>query len=459
MCLPRCAEETCPSGSACIAGVCTPSREATAAVSIDPSTHYQSLIGFGASLAHDEELIVNRPNAQRLYDAMFAESGFDIIRARNRYEPGNTAALGSLVEIVSAASARLDRKPLLFLSGGSPPASLKANGSRGCSMAETDCTLIRNAQGGFDYAGFGEHWRNSLEAYEAAGIHPDLVSVQSNPDWLPEDTAAEACLLLPEEGVEAVTGPGGQVIEADFAGYAEAMDAVAASVSSLPSQYSFSGPEVGSAAMLEAYSRALTHVDTFAYHLDGADPSTIVAEESQVVSALSGQPAKPSIQSAMRADGLGTAILTHYALTVANSSGYIQQQFVASSFDESSAVLIGANDQTIEKLPAYHALTHFARFTDPGWVRVAATTDSAGVLASAWSSPGDDSLTIVLVNPTDEPSDVKLVIPATVPVPDTRVVRTVFSGVERSAELGVLSCERVIRLPGHAIVTIAASRE
>jgi hypothetical protein len=40
-----------------------------------------------------------------------------------------------------------------------------------------------------------------------------------------------------------------------------------------------------------------------------------------------------------------------------------------------------------------------------------------------------------------------------------RVIRTVFNGVERSAELGVLSPERVVRLPGRAIVTIAASSD
>jgi glucuronoarabinoxylan endo-1,4-beta-xylanase len=427
------------------------------AVSIDPTIRYQTLIGFGASLAHDEELIVNHPDRDRLFDAMFAESGFDVIRMRNRYELGNMAQLAPVVEIVAAAAARLGHTPTIFLSGGSPPASLKANGSRACVDVDPDCTLVRDAEGQFDYGGFGEHWRASLEAYETAGIHPDFVSIQSNPDSL--EATAEACHLLPQEGIGSFTSLDGEVVEAELAGYAQALQAVVASVSDLPLQYSFSGPEVGSAMALEEYSNALTNVDTLAYHLRDTDLSAVSDEQLRAVSALSAQAGNPSIASAMRADGFGTAVLTHHALALANSAGYIQQQFVAGTFDETSSVLIGASDESIEKLPAYHALSHFARFTDPGWVRIAAATDSSGLLCSAWSSPDGGAVTVVLVNPNARAMDVALANSPALDIRSARVVRTAFSGVERSVELGVLSAERVVRLPGQAIVTVSSSRD
>lgn len=458
MCLPLCTDGACPEGSACLAGICRPSSPATVTVSIEPNTHFQTLIGFGASLAHDEDLIVGHPDKERLFDMMFAESGLDAIRIRNRYELGNAAQLATAAEIVGAASARLEHPPLLFLSSGTPPAYLKANGSRGCVAWDANCTLLRSADGDFDYSGFSKHWRASLESYENVGIHPDFVSIQSNPDWLPPEAASEACHFLPREGTESVTPPGGSALEVRFAGYAEAMAAVAAEVSSLPAQYSFTGPEVGRPAALEGYEEALSNVDSLAYHLYGIDPSMVDGTALETVSRLSSQSRKPSLQTAMQADGIGTAILAHYALVVANSSAYVQQQFVAGTFDDTSTALVGANSAVMRKLPVYDALFHYARFTDPGWIRVAVTTEPPGILSSAWLAPDSRALTVILVNPTGTAVDVGLAGPGSMMTAGAKVVRTVFDGVERSAELGLLAEAQTVRLPARAIVTIAASR-
>jgi hypothetical protein len=364
LCLPRCDGASCPDGSSCVAGICEPSPEATATVSIDPDVKFQALIGFGASLSHDDDFIVGYPQRERLLDVMFAESGFDVLRLRNRYEPGNIAALAAAQQIISGASARLGKTPLLFLSSGSPPASLKANGTRSCAANDTSCTLVRSADGSFDYGGFAQHFRSSLEAYEQFGIRPDLVSIQSNVDWLPAEDAAEACFFLPEQGTSSVTTGAGQVLRGEFPGYAEAMEAVVAATSSLPTPYSFAGPEVGELARLDDYSGSLSDIDSVAYHLYGTDPNEVARGEQPPVSISNEAAGKPSIQSAMQADGFATAILTHYALAIENSAGYLQQQFVAPTFDESSTALVGANQGGIEKLPAYHALWHFARLAE-----------------------------------------------------------------------------------------------
>jgi hypothetical protein len=456
MCLLTC-DEGCPEGTACIAGVCAPPPEPSVEVSIDPTTQYQTLVGFGASLNHEDDLIVGLPNKARLFDVMFVESGFDVIRIRNRYEPGNGPRLAAASEIVSAATARRDRPATIFLSGASPPASLKANGDRLCAASDLDCTLIRNTDGDFDYASFAQHWRDSLAAYEQVGIHPDLVSIQSNADWVPQGEASEACHFLPHEGVGSVTTLDGQVLQAEFAGYAEAMAAVVASTSTLPAQYSFSGPEVGALGALGAYSEALLNVQSLSYHVFDIDPAAVAIESFDAVRDLSDRSGKPSIQSAMQADGFATAILAHYSLAVANSAGYLQQHFVADTFDSTSTALIGATAETIEKLPAYHALTHFARFTEPGWLRVAADTDSPSVLSSAWSAPDGSALTVVLVNPTDTAVSVELVLSPPASLRNATVVRTVFDGVERSANLGRLPPRPIVRLPGKSILTVTTS--
>lgn len=455
LCLLRCEDASCPEGSSCVAGICQSTPAASARVSIDPGVQFQALIGFGASLAHDDDYIVGYPQKERLLDVMFAESGFDVLRLRNRYEPGNEPALRSAQEVVSGASARLGKAPLLFLSSGSPPASLKANGTRSCAAHDTSCTLSRTADGSFDYERFAQHFRSSLEAYAQVGIRPDLVSIQSNVDWLPAEHAAEACFFLPEQGASSVTSEDGLVLEGEFPGYAEAMEAVVAATSSLPAQYSFAGPEVGRLSNLAAYAGSLSNVDSVAYHLYGTDPNVVARGEQPALNISIDVAGKPSIQSAMQADGWATAILAHYALAVENSAGYLQQQFVAPTFDETSTALVGASQDGIETLPAYHALWHFARFTDPGWMRTEAVVDSANLLASAWTSPDGAALTVILINRELGPIDVELVLPEGLRS-NASVYRSVFDGVERSAALGRLGRDGVLRLPGEAIVTVAA---
>ena len=56
----------------------------------------------------------------------------------NRFEGDNQEALSTSSEIVEAATTRLGRAPTLFMTSGSPPAALKANGDRYCSDSNPD---------------------------------------------------------------------------------------------------------------------------------------------------------------------------------------------------------------------------------------------------------------------------------------------------------------------------------
>ncbi len=454
MCLAHCDEDTaCPKGASCVAGVCAPSPEASAHVSVDPETQHQTLIGFGASVAYNEDAIVQHPDKEALFDAMFSESGFEVLRFGNRFDGTNPDALQATAEIIAAAESRLGSAPTLFMTSGSPPPELKANGDRYCSNADADCTLVRDAAGGFDYAGFAEYWRTTLEAYETAGIHPDFVSIQNNTDWIPgEGESAEACRFLPQEGTTMVTPP-----EGEFPGFDQALAAVRSAVGD---QYGFTAAEAGSPVMVGGYVDALAPADfnAVAFHLFGMDPQSIDVPQFESLRSIGEETGKPVIQSEMQADGLGTAILAHYSLTVANVAAYLQQSFAWPDAQE-DGTLIRLNTDGFETLSAYHALAHFARSTDPGWVRVDAANDEGPLLSSAWLSPDEASLTIILVNPEDSAVNAEISAPAPFDafLAGAGVTRTVFGGVERSADLGPLSAERVVRVPGGAMVTIAVT--
>jgi hypothetical protein len=109
----------------------------------------------------------------------------------------------------------------------------------------------------------------------------------------------------------------------------------------------------------------------------------------------------------------------------------------------------------------YYALSQFAKHTDPGWVRVDANSDSIALLGSAWLSPDENALTVVLVNPGAEDLDAELVLDAEQRsrFVHTDVTRTVFEGSDRGAALGELPAGGRVRVPGGSIVTVAFATE
>jgi hypothetical protein len=249
-------------------------------------------------------------------------------------------------------------------------------------------------------------------------------------------------------------------VDAEFPGFDQALAAVR---SVLGDEYGFTAAEAGSTVMVGGYVNALdaADFDAVAFHLFGTDPHNVDTAQFENLRSFSEETGRPIIQSEMQSDALGTAILTHYTLTVANGAAYLQQGFAGPNASESGGTLIRLNTDDFEKLSAYHALAHFARSTDPGWVRVDASSDEGPLLSSAWLSPDEALLTIVLVNPEGSPINAEISAPEpfAAVLSEALVTRTVFDGVERSAELGRLGSDRLVRVPGSAIVTVAVAKD
>lgn len=96
-----------------------------------------------------------------------------------------------------------------------------------------------------------------------------------------------------------------------------------------------------------------------------------------------------------------TAWLINNALTVEGVSAYIYWELVWNNSDPATGLVSIAGPSatapyTVNDL--YYALKHFARWTNPGWVRVDATSSAGGVRTSAFISPDGTSLTVVLLN-------------------------------------------------------------
>jgi len=160
----------------------------------------------------------------------------------------------------------------------------------------------------------------------------------------------------------------------------------------------------------------------------------------------------------MQADGFGTAVLIHYATVVEGASAYLQAALTGpvSGPLTNTQALFGIDSAIFKRQDPFYAMRHFAEHTDPGWTRVEATAAGSGLLVSAWQSPSGQDLTMILINTRSLELSAKLVRPGDWST--SAVTRSVFSGTERSAALGALSAEGVIRMPPESVVTVALSR-
>lgn len=457
LCLARCEPEACAEGQACVAGICGPTLEPTERVVVDLSVRHQALLGFGATVAYNEAEILGHARRDALFAAMFAELGLDVLRLRNRFGHVGDDQLDTAGALVEAAATGLGRPPALLLSSWSPPAALKANGTLECRGDFSTCTLARTETGGFDYAGFAEYWRAALAAYAAVGVVPDAIGLQNNPDFIPSATTpGEGCRFLPVEGTTTAMVDGA-VVTLEYPGLAEAQAAVVEALAELDAPPPILAPETASAAMVAEFLAPLDlgPVGTITHHLYGMDAAAIDVRTLSALGELARSLERPLLQTEMMADGYSTALLVHHTLVTAGAGGYLQAVLAGPVGSPGTLITLELTDFALAD--PYHALRHYAHATDPDWIRVDAVADSAAVLVSAWLSPGEEALTVVLVNADATPREVALEL-GDFAGASAMVSRTVFFGLERSAELGELGPAGAVSLPGNAIVTVALRR-
>src|SRR5690606_19784221 len=167
----------------------------------------------------------------------------------------------------------------------------------------------------------------------------------------------------------------------------------------------------------------------------------------------------PALQSEAHADARGTALLVHHSMVNAGASAYLHSNLVTTLAEDADTSLVLLTEESFDTLLLFDVLAHFARHTDPGWVRVEATSSSTDLLVSAWLSPDEKALTLVLINPGDTARSTVLGLPEALVGARSEVTRTLFDGLERSASLGALSADGAVHLPAGSIVTVALTSE
>ena len=124
-------------------------------VQLNVEEEFQTITGFGASLAYYENWLTAHPNRSEIYDVIFKELSLDILRVRNAhgYDSG---MMGRVKQFAVAAEKSLGHPIDILTTSWGPPAYLKSNNDK-----NNGGTLKYSVQDGkvkFDYAGFATWW-------------------------------------------------------------------------------------------------------------------------------------------------------------------------------------------------------------------------------------------------------------------------------------------------------------
>jgi glucuronoarabinoxylan endo-1,4-beta-xylanase len=430
-----------------------------AVVTIDPGDRHQTLEGFGASVAwHLDTITGNAPAG--IYNLLFPELGLDILRFRNRHARSNPedGDLNQEVEILRRGTAALGHPPKIMLSSWSPPAALKADGHEDCHD-NRDCTLAKE-KGHFVYDKLARYWADSLRAYAEIGINPDYMTIENEPSFIPPSW--EGCKFDPVE-------------TAEYPGFDRALVAVGGAVArlGLPHPPKMLAPEVLGIhwGLLQKYlgPMNMSLVDGVAHHLYEKGPDQIwdwrnpgpdsFADEMQAAAAAT---RKPLYQTEFQTDddrgiegGFETAWLIHLSLVEEGVVAFLYWNLVWN--DQSGLVWI--NNGRIHIRDQYYAVKHYARFTDPGDIRVGARADVPAIRASAFVAPSGGRLTIVVLNTGAVAADLRIGA-GDFAFASAAGYLTIFrpGASETWKDLGPVDVNRAVTLPSRSIATFVLTR-
>ena len=414
---------------------------------------FQILEGYGAATAWFQDRIVGNTPAG-LYELLFPELGLDVLRFRNRYERTETGDrdLKAEKEILERAQKALGHPLRLLMTSWSPPGALKADGRERCRGNET-CTL-KKQDGAFVYDEFAQYWRKSLVHYESLGIVPEYVSIQNEPDFIPPDW--EGCPFDPSEGPK-------------FPGYDRALAAVHKQTSTLSHPPKLLGAET----LGIHYSKALNYLSVLdqkllygmAHHLyergtdgvwDWKDPGPLsYVDEMQSIAEGTNL---PLFQTEFQTDedkgkegGFETAWLIHHTMVDEGAVAFVYWDLIWNG----ASGLVGMNGRSPKIRDQYYSVRHFARYTDPGYQRLAADSDQKGLRVSAWIAPDEKQLTAIALNTNNEPLNVQF-DSGGFGENGSEIYRTTYrpGNSQRWAALGAAGAQSNFRMPARSVVTV-----
>ncbi len=415
-----------------------------AAGRVDATIRYQQFEGFGASGGYDIDWLTAHPRKTELYILLFKELGSDIYRFRNLYGIDSNY-IDDTAQIIADAKTALSHPIKIMIASWSPPAWLKNNNN------PVGGTLKKDANGNYMYNDFAQWWADSLADLSNHGIEADYISIQNECDI---ETNYASCKFLPKE-------------DSNWAGYNLAFEAVYQKLYSrmgknMPKMLA---PETMGFGRSRAYIDAIidtNHVYGWVHHLysDGSgsydNPEGYVAAIKKYAAKYGYKPLFQTEYSRNSdfTDALYTARHIHNCLVYEGVTSYCYWSLFRKATTGGGLVTLdapkGSGGYTIN--PPYYAFKQFSAFIDAEWQRIEASTNSPALRTTAFISPDNRQISIVIIN-TSAATDIALELSTgNFKIRASKVYRT--SQTENCVLTGKFEENTPLILPKNSITTV-----
>jgi glucuronoarabinoxylan endo-1,4-beta-xylanase len=365
---------------------------------VDLSNVQQRLDGFGGAAVYDCPALTNHPKKEEIYDLLFKDLGLEILRIRNTYGYSTDpygVELAATAEILAEAR-EPDRSPDIKteLVPWSPAAYLKSNFSESGGG-----TLAKDALGNFIYDDYAQWWYDSLLEWAAYGVEPDFISLQNEPII---ETSYDSCRFFPNE-----------LWDPCVAAYDVAFETVWQKLNAEmgPNMPKMWAPESMGLWDMSFYVDSfidMDHVDGFAHHLytegNYDDPDGMI---DAFIAAYANYGFKPlhmteyvKLNTIPNFDmAVKWAWHIYNCLYYLHSTSFFNWTLFRGPTSLGGIVTYTYDDYIIR--PQYWFLKAYTHFTDKDWLVLGTSVGGPGeenLRMSAFTSPDDTQLTIVILN-------------------------------------------------------------
>lgn len=416
-------------------------------VSIDVKKRYQMIEGFGGSAAYYTWNLVSHKRKNEIYNLLFKDLDIDILRIRNNYDIDSIDMYTS-IEIIKEGKKLCGDKLKILLNSWGPPAYLKNNNNL---IGGT----LKKVNGKFVYDEFAHWWCNSIKAYRDAGVTVDYITIQNELDY---EAPWTSCKFSASES-----------IDTNFAAFNKALTAVYQKLKitfgeNLPKILIPESSGLGNSKDYIENLDDLSIVHGFAHHLYdcsgcGSAPDRFIPRMLTYKELAEKHGNKPIFQTEFEeepgtwSDALNTALTMHNSLTIEGVSSYLYWDL----FWETGTGLISmTSDSTFIVVPTYYAFKQFSAFVDYGWHRVEATTDNTGIRISAYISPDNKKLSVIIINTT---KDTNVSLKLNLKNFKIKCGEIYRSSEKENCELVDKLKDKTLQIPANSITTLVLSRK
>ena len=421
-------------------------------IAIDPSNLKQQMIGFGGALTWYSNWVTANSKVNEIADLMFTDLGIDIIRFKNWYYPDNyptdkttttMTADGSLIAwnatnaLYTLAKQRNSNIKILFSSWG-PPVSLKDNGKL------PEGTLKKDGSNFFMYDAFAQYWSDVLDNVP---FNPDYISIQNEPTFV--NSGWTTCQW---SNIETSSLPS----------YMTAFNKVYDKIKTRSFVPVMAGPESANTQSFISFATDLAsnpNCGMYAFHpydINGSTPASTITSSLTSVGNFSTKPILMT-EFSDNLDWFNTALFIQNALLYANVSGYVYWKLswnTPTSGEDKAMISMASPNSTgaYTVTPYYYLIKHFSKNIDNGYHRVTSSSSDSSLITTAFISPDNSKMTVVVVN--SGTTQAKVYFDATGKVANNMSADQSINGSSYYKAITITSPTKSILLPAKSITTV-----